>query len=148
MELREAPRASPAHEDGRLRALHAERPAQGQGALQLELRESRLRLDRRVPLIAAPREAPRYRRAVRLIALSAALVLAIAAIAMSRAPARDGLQRGFVLLGLKGDSYLRPRSDAALRRMAADGADRVAIFSQWFLADPTASALAPDPART
>jgi glycosyl hydrolase family 113 len=85
---------------------------------------------------------------VRLIALSAALVLAFVAIAMSRAPARDGLQRGFVLLGLKSDSYRGPGSDTALRRMAAEGADRVAIFSQWFVADPTASPPAPDPART
>jgi hypothetical protein len=85
---------------------------------------------------------------VRLIALTAALALTAVAIATSQAPAHDGSQRGFVLLGWKSDTYLQPRSDAALRRMAADGASHVAIFSQWFLPDRSASALAPDPART
>jgi hypothetical protein len=32
--------------------------------------------------------------------------------------------------------------------MRAGGSDHVAIFTQWFLDDPAASALAPDPART
>ncbi|HEY0632082.1 MAG TPA: hypothetical protein VGC98_08495 [Thermoleophilaceae bacterium] len=83
---------------------------------------------------------------MRLIAL---LALALLAVAIgSHASGHERFQRGFVLLGWKNDTYLQPRSDAALRRIAAGGADHVAIFSQWFLADPTASVLAPDPERS
>jgi len=83
-----------------------------------------------------------------LIALTAALALTVAAIAASRTPSRDGFQRGFVVLGWKSDSYVRPTADAALKRMAADGASHVAIFTQWVLPDSASSDLAPDPART
>ena len=77
-----------------------------------------------------------------------ALALALVAIGGSQARDQNGLGRGFVLLGWKSDTYLQPRSDAALQRMADDGSDNVAIFSQWFLANSTASRLAPDPSRT
>jgi hypothetical protein len=53
-----------------------------------------------------------------------------------------------VLLGWTRDTYAKPASDAALQRMAAEGSDHVAIFTQWFLPDRTASALAPDLMRT
>jgi hypothetical protein len=83
---------------------------------------------------------------MRLIAL---LALALTAVAFgAQAPEHEPFQRGFVLLGWKRDTYLQPSSDAALRRMAAEGADHVAIFCQWFLGDSRASALMPDPART
>ena len=89
----------------------------------------------------------RYRHGVRWIALLALVVVA-AAVGVPAAPRQDGFQRGFVLMGWQRDTYLQSASDSALRRMAADGANHVAIFSQWFLSNPTASALAPDPART
>jgi hypothetical protein len=85
--------------------------------------------------------------AVRVFALLALLVLTSAA-HPAPANADGGFQRGFVLTGDRSDSYLSPRSDAMLQKMADDGADHVAIFTQWFLPGPSASLLAPDPART
>jgi hypothetical protein len=80
----------------------------------------------------------------------AVLLLALVLVALGGPQARDhkGPGRGFVLLGWNNGTYLGARSDAALRRMASDGSDQVAIFSQWFLATPNDSMLVPDPART
>jgi hypothetical protein len=79
----------------------------------------------------------------------AVLVLALLVVAIGGSQARDHPgQRGMVLLGWRSDTYLGPRSDAALKRIAADGSDHVAIFSQWFIANSTDSLLAPDRART
>jgi hypothetical protein len=86
---------------------------------------------------------------VRLTALLALLLtLAISAAASPPATAPQGFQHGFVLTGWSSHAYLEPGSDAALRRMREDGSDHVAIFTQWFLSDPAASVLAPDPVRT
>ena len=77
-----------------------------------------------------------------------ALVLTIAAIEAPSASAQASFHHGFVLTGWTSDAYLKPASDAALQRMRNGGSDHVAIFTQWFLSDPAASDLAPDPART
>ncbi|MEA2471197.1 MAG: hypothetical protein QOE38_2196 [Thermoleophilaceae bacterium] len=86
-------------------------------------------------------------RVVRLLALLALLVT-IPAVGSPRASAQASFHHGFVLTGWTRDAYLEPSSDAALQRMRTGGSDHAAIFTQWFLSDPTASALAPDPART
>ena len=83
---------------------------------------------------------------MRVLALVALLLLGGAS-APGRAAA-EGFQRGFVLTGQQRDTFLETSSDAALQRMAAGGSDHVAIFTQWYLATPRASVLAPDPART
>jgi GTA TIM-barrel-like domain len=57
-------------------------------------------------------------------------------------------QRGFVLTGWSASSYLATRSDNALERMANDGSNQAAIFTQWFMDTPTSSQIAPDPGRT
>jgi hypothetical protein len=77
-----------------------------------------------------------------------ALLLTLPALDAPAASAQTGFQHGFVLTGWTPGAYLRPSSDAALERMRAGGSDHVAVFTQWFLADATASTLAPDPART
>jgi hypothetical protein len=66
----------------------------------------------------------------------------------ARAEATGSFHRGFVLTSWKPDSYLLPPTDNALRRMAADGSNQAAIFTQWFMDGPGSSILAPDPART
>jgi hypothetical protein len=43
---------------------------------------------------------------------------------------------------------MAPRSDAALTRLAGDGSDHAAVFTQWFMDSPTSSNLAPDAQRT
>jgi hypothetical protein len=86
---------------------------------------------------------------VRFLALLA-LVVATQSVGCGGAhlPLRAGFQRGFVLTGWERDAYLKPGSDAVLRTMAKGGSDHAAIFTQWFLSDPTSSFLAPDPVRT
>jgi hypothetical protein len=84
---------------------------------------------------------------VRSLALLA-LLLTIPALDPPAVSAQGSFHHGFVLTGWAADAYLQPSSDAALGRMRAGGSDHVAIFTQWFIADPTASTLAPDPART
>jgi hypothetical protein len=82
--------------------------------------------------------------------LALALSLCAAAIFAGATPARadDGFQRGFVLTGYKVDSYLGSRSDTAIQRMATDGSNRAAVFTQWFMDGPTSSNIAPDTLRT
>ncbi|MEA2128365.1 MAG: hypothetical protein QOJ85_1256, partial [Solirubrobacteraceae bacterium] len=53
-----------------------------------------------------------------------------------------------MLTGWNAASYLAPRSDTGLRRMAGDGSDHAAVFTQWFMDGPTSSQIAPDPDRT
>lgn len=84
-----------------------------------------------------------------LVASLAALAVALAALAgPSHNPAPDTFGRGFVLTGWNAHAYLTPASDAQIARMARDGNDRAAIFTQWLVDSPTASNLAPDPQRT
>src|SRR6476619_7169769 len=86
---------------------------------------------------------------MRPLLLCIVLVASLAAIAgTAHAPAPDRFGRGFVLTGWNARAYLSPASDAQIARMARDGNDRVAIFTQWFIDGPTSSYLAPDAART
>jgi hypothetical protein len=74
---------------------------------------------------------------------------AIAAALLCAAPAHaDVPQRGFVLTGSTAASYLSFDSDHKLQRMAGDGSNQAAVFTQWFMDGPTSSQIAPDPART
>lgn len=80
------------------------------------------------------------------ILLAAALAFAVPAPAQA-AGLRSDFQRGFVLTAWKSTSYdtgAAPR----IKRIATDGADHAAVFTQWFMDTPTASHIAPDPART
>src|SRR5439155_17340476 len=94
----------------------------------------------RLPDLRPRRGAPATVPSVRVIALVGLLLVASAA-GPAPAHAQGGFHRGFVLTGARSDSFLSPRSDASLLRMANDGSDHVAIFSQWFLADCSASVL-------
>jgi hypothetical protein len=64
------------------------------------------------------------------------------------ASSADAFQRGFTITGWSADSYLAPRSDDVLTRMAGDGSTHAAVFTQWFMDSPTSSSLAPDAQRT
>jgi hypothetical protein len=86
-------------------------------------------------------------RGMRLLALLAVL-LTIPASDPSPSSAQEGFHHGFVLTGWTADAYLGAASDEALQRMRAAGSDHAAVFTQWFLADPAASTLAPDAVRT
>src|SRR5439155_10528972 len=78
-----------------------------------------------------------------------ALILAGALMAApAGAQAPQPYQRGFVLTGWKAGSYLSPGSDSGLRRMANDGSNQAAVFTQWFMDGPSSSRIAPDPERT
>jgi hypothetical protein len=57
-------------------------------------------------------------------------------------------QRGFVLTGWNAASYLNPKTDRSLQRMANDGSTNAAVFTQWFMDSPMSSHLAPDAERT
>jgi hypothetical protein len=84
-------------------------------------------------------------------ALSTALVCAaVLAVALSAAPASADtpFQRGFVLTGSSSDTYLTARSDRVLAQMADAGSGTAAVFTQWFMDNPTSSHIAPDASRT
>jgi hypothetical protein len=76
------------------------------------------------------------------------MALVVCAGVLLPASAAHAFQRGFTITGWSADAYLSARSDAALTRMAADGSDHAAVFTQWFMDSPTSSSLAPDPQRT
>jgi hypothetical protein len=84
----------------------------------------------------------------RFAAALVACVLTLAAAAPAQGKTPQPYQRGFVLTGWTAGSYLRPGSDSGIRRMADDGSNQAAIFTQWFIATPTSSQIAPDPDRT
>jgi hypothetical protein len=87
---------------------------------------------------------PVVRALLLCIVLAAPFALPVAA----HAPAPDRFHRGFVLTGWKAGTYLTPGSDVQVARMARDGSDHAAIFTQWFMDGPASSNLAPDPLRT
>jgi hypothetical protein len=76
------------------------------------------------------------------------LLAAFHAVAPSASFAQETFHHGFVLTGWSSNAYLEPGADRALDRMRNAGSDHAAIFTQWFLADPAASDLAPDTSRT
>jgi hypothetical protein len=91
--------------------------------------------------------AGRARRRVVCALFAAAVLLGAAAPGAHAAGLPAGFQRGFVLTAWKSNSYLTG-ADTRISKMAADGSDHAAVFTQWFLDTPTSSKLAPDAART
>lgn len=78
----------------------------------------------------------------------ACIAVLLAAAPEAQAGTLNAFQRGFVLTGWHAGSYETATSDSQLQRMAANGSDRAAIFTQWFMDTPTSSHIAPDPGRT
>jgi hypothetical protein len=78
----------------------------------------------------------------------AVIALAVCAGVLVPASPAAAFQRGFTITAWSADSYLAQRSDVALTRMADDGSDHAAVFTEWFMDSPSSSSLAPDPQRT
>jgi hypothetical protein len=87
------------------------------------------------------------RRRTALLGLALA-VAALTGVSCGGGGGGSAFQRGFVLTGWSADSYLTPRSDALIDRMAAAGSSHAALFTQWFMNTPESSHIAPDPGRT
>jgi hypothetical protein len=78
----------------------------------------------------------------------AVFALVVCAGVLLPASSAAAFQRGFTITAWSADAYLAQRSDTALTRMADDGSDHAAVFTQWFMDSLTSSSLAPDPQRT
>ena len=60
----------------------------------------------------------------------------------------SGWQRGFNVTAFRADALGRPEADRALRALRETGTTDVAIVTQWYMAGPRASTIAPDAAKT